>query len=95
MRGIGNDHAAPLGGLAALRVIGLEHQKSGELGVRPGRGLERRGVHSGELCEELLQLEHQPERALNRVVVLAGVDLREAGQRRDPVVDLRVVLHRA
>ena len=94
VRGVGNEDARPLG-VAARVVIGAHHQQAGEFAVRAGRGLQRHAGKTADLGEPLLQLEHQRQVALHRVRVLQRMRLGEAGQPRDLLVDLRVVLHGA
>ena len=93
MRGIGNDDPAPLRCLAALRVIGLEHEERRELGLRAGGWLQRHVIHPRDLREHLLELVGEREHALRGPVRLAGVQVRE--QRGGAIVHLRVVFHRA
>ena len=58
MRGIGDDHRVPLT-TAMVAVEGLDHQHARQLAVRPGRGLECRGVHARYLHESPFQAPHQ------------------------------------
>ena len=69
--------------------------RPGELALRAGRGLERDRGQPGDLGEDLLQLPHQLERALRALVLLQRMQVAEAGQADGPLVDARVVLHRA
>ena len=52
-------------------------------------------MEAGHLGEDLLQPPLELERALDAVLLLQRMEVREAGQRDDPLVDARVVLHRA
>ena len=81
--------------LAAVLVVGARQQQPGELAVRAGARLERDVRQAGDLGQRALEAPHQLERALRVLGVLQRVQPRVAGQRRDPLVQLRVVLHRA
>ena len=69
--------------------------EAGQLALRAGGRLERDGVEPGDLGEDLLQAPHELERALRALLLLQRMERREAGERREPLVDARVVLHRA
>ena len=93
VRRVRNDDPPALLGLAALRVVCLEHKQRGELGLRAGLRLQRDEVHAGDLHEHLLELVREREDALRRAVRLTRMHVgKEPG---DAVVHLRVVLHRA
>ena len=81
--------------LAAVLVVGAGEQHAGELAVRAGGRLQRDVRQAGDLAQRALQLVHQLQRALGALGVLQRVQARVAGQRRDALVQLRVVLHRA
>ena len=70
-------------------------EERGEFALRPGGRLERHRGQARNLREVLLHLEEQFEHALRRVVVLQRVQCGEPRQRREPLVPLGVVLHRA
>ena len=93
VRGVGRQHLGAR--LAAVLVVGARQQHAGELAVRAGARLQRDVRQPGDLGERALQLPHQPQRALRAPRVLERVQARVAGQRGDPLVQLRVVLHRA
>ncbi len=63
--------------------------------MRAGRWLQRDVRQPRYLAERLLQVEHQLECALRALGVLQWVQARVARQRGDPLVQARVVLHRA
>ena len=93
VRVVGRQHLrAPL---AVVLVQGTRQQHSGELAVRSRRRLQGDVREPGDLRQRLLQAPHQLERALRVRRILERVQARVAGQRRDPLVQLRVVLHRA
>ena len=52
-------------------------------------------MQPGDLGEHLLQLVEDRQQTLERRLVLVGMLRRQARQRREPLVPLRVVLHRA
>ena len=81
--------------LAAVLVVGACEQDAGQLAVRAGGRLQRDVRQAGDLAERLLQVPHQLQRALRAPLVLQRVQARVARQRRDALVQLRVVLHRA
>ncbi len=81
--------------LAAVVVIGAGEQEPGELAVRARGGLQRDVRQAGDLRQRPLQAPHQLERPLGALGVLRGVQARVARQRRNALVDARVVLHRA
>ncbi len=91
--GVGREHLRAV--LAAVLVVGAREQQAGQLAVRAGARLQRHVRQPGDLAQRLLQAEHQLERALGVLGVLQRVQARVAGQRRDALVQLRVVLHRA
>jgi hypothetical protein len=82
-------------GLAAVLVVGPREQHAGELSVRPGGGLERYVRKAGDLGQRPLEAPHQLERPLRARRILQRVQARVARQRRDALVQLGVVLHRA
>ena len=93
VRRAGHDHLLAL--LALVRVVGVNHQHPRQLALCARRGLEGRGLHSGELEQILLQLVHELEGALEAGLRHEGMNVREAGQRGHALVDLGVVLHGA
>ena len=95
MRRVGDHDLPPLLALAARGEVGAREQEPRQLALGAGGRLERDGVEARHLGEDLLQPPHQLERALRPVLLLQRVEPREPGQRREPLVDPRVVLHRA
>ena len=95
VRRVGHDDLATLFVLAAGGEVRAGKHEAGDLSLRARRRLERDGVEPRYLREDLLQPPHQLERALRPVVLLQRVETGEARERREPLVDARVVLHRA
>ena len=95
VRGVGDDDRVALLALAAVGEVRAHQHQPGQLALRAGRRLQRDRVEAGDLGEDLLQPPHQLERALRAVLLLVRVQVAEAGQRDDALVDARVVLHRA
>ncbi len=89
----GQDLRAPV--VAAVGVVGPRQQHAGELAVGARARLQRHVRQPGDLAQRALQAPHELERALCAGRVLARVQPGVAGQRRDPLVQARVVLHRA
>src|SRR5207247_6089029 len=58
-------------------------------------GLERDRREAGDLGQSVLELGAEPERALGALLILKRVQVTEAGECGEPLVDARVVLHRA
>jgi hypothetical protein len=81
--------------LAPVHECLADHQHSGELAVCSCGGLQRHLGHAGHCDKRLLQLPHEREGPLNLVLGLEGVELGDAGQAGQLLVDARVVLHRA
>jgi hypothetical protein len=79
--------------LADVAEVGGGHVQGGEFALRTGGGLQRDGGQAGDFGEESLHLEQEFEHPLGGVVVLQGVQIGEPGQRCEPFVPLRVVLH--
>ena len=85
-----------LRGLPCADVVGADHHQAAELAVRAGGRREGGGVHAGDLGERPLQLVHELERALARARPgRSGWSVGEAGQARQGLARLRVVLHGA
>ena len=93
VRGVGREDLGAV--LAAVLVVGAGEQHAGELAVRAGGRLQRHVRQAGDLGQRVLELVHQLQRALGALGVLQRVQAGVAGQRRDALVQLRVVLHRA
>ena len=81
--------------VALALVIRADKQDAGELAVRAGGGLQRDGVHAGDLDEAVLQELHDAEATLRQRLRLIGVRVGDAIERRDRLVHARVVLHGA
>src|SRR4029079_10774383 len=95
VRGVGDDDLAALVALAPLGEVGAHQQEAGQLALRAGCGLERHAVEARDLSQRLLQLPAHAQGALGAGFVLMRVEVAEAGQRGESLVDPRVVLHRA
>ena len=95
MRRVGDHDLPPLLALAPGGEVRAHEQQARQLALRAGGRLERDRVEARHLREDLLQPPHQLERALRAVLVLQRMEPREARERREPLVDPRVVLHRA
>ncbi len=93
VRGVGHEHARAL--LAARLVVRADHHDARELALRAGGGLERHAIHAADLGQQLLERVEQGEQALHALGRAERMCRREAGQARDPLVQLGVVLHRA
>ena len=93
VRGVGGEHLGPV--LAAVGVVGAGEQQARQLAVRSGRGLEADVRQAADLRQRLLEQPHQLEGALGPLRLLRRVQPRVARQRRHPLVEARVVLHRA
>ena len=94
VRRVGRDDHVPLV-LAAVGERGAHQHQARELALRAGRGLQRDGRQARDLGEDLLELPHELERSLRALVLLQRMEVTEAGQGDDPLVDAWVVLHRA
>ena len=93
--GVGGDDRVALVALADVLEVGAHQHQARQLALRAGGRLERARVEPGDLLQDLLQAPHQLERTLRPVLLLVRVEILEAGQHRDALVDARVVLHRA
>ena len=91
----GIDDLAALLLLATRGEIGADEHEPRQLALRARSRLERDRVEARHLREDLLQSPHQLERALRPVLVLQRMEPRKSRERREPLVDPRVVLHRA
>ena len=81
--------------VAALLVVGLDHQNAGELTVGPCRGLQADPVHARDVEEGLLGLVHQAEHTLHFVFCLVRMQVAEAREAGHLLVEFGVVLHGA
>ena len=93
MRGVGDQD---LLARVALRLVPrADEQDAGEFAMRAGRGLQRDGVHAGDLDQAALQQIDDFKNALGERVWPVGMRFGEALDARDGFVDARVVLHGA
>src|SRR4051794_4177124 len=81
--------------LPAIGEVRAHQHQPRQLALRAGGRLERARVQPRDLDQRLLQAPHQLERALAAVLVLVGMEVAKAGEHHEPLVDARVVLHRA
>ena len=95
VRGVGNHDLPALLVLAAVAEVRVEEHQPGQLALAPGRGLQADRIEAGHLEQDVLQFPFELERALRGVVLDERVQGCEPGQRDEPLVDARVVLHRA
>ena len=95
VRRVGDHDLAPLLRLAAVVEVRAHEHQARELALRAGGRLQRDRVQARHLGEDLLQPPLELERALDAVLVLQRMQAREARQADEPLVDARVVLHRA
>src|SRR4029450_2036827 len=95
MSGVRDDDLAARLRLTAFREVRAHEHEPRQLALRPGRGLERDSRQAGDLGEDLLEAPHELEGALRAVLLLERVEIAEAGEVHDSLVDPRVVLHRA
>ena len=95
MRRVRDHDLAPRLVLAPVREVRAEEHQPRQLALAPGRRLQRDGVEPGHLAQDLLQLPLELERALRRVVLDERMQVGEPGQPDEPLVDARVVFHRA
>ena len=70
-------------------------EQAAQLAMRAGLRAHRDAVHAGELEQPDGELVDHLQRALDRLLRLERVDVGEARQPRDLLVEARVVLHRA
>ena len=70
-------------------------QDAGQLAVRAGGGLQRDGVHAGDLGQRGFQARHHFHGALRQRFRLVGMRPGQAFDARHQLVDARVVLHGA
>ena len=91
--GVGREHLGPH--LAAVLVVRAREQQAGQLPVRARARLQRDVREARDLREIRLEAPHELEGALRIGRLLERVQPGVPGQRRHPLVDLRVVLHRA
>ena len=94
MAGIGDEDLGPVR-VAAVAVVGPDHEDAGQLALGTGRGLEGDRLHARDLGQGAFQLPEQLQRALGDLVGGHRVELGEAAQAGGPLVELGVELHRA
>ncbi len=90
---VGGEHL--VASLTARLVVGAREQHACELAVRAGGGLQADVRQARDLRERPFEVPHQLERALCVLGILQRVQAGVAGERRDALVQARVVLHRA
>ncbi len=90
---VGNEDFARRAPLRA--VVGADHHEPGELALRTGRGLQGDAIHARDLGEHALEAVDHLERALRIGVGGQRVQPRKTREPGRPLVDLRVVFHRA
>src|SRR5262249_35809752 len=95
VRSVGNDDLATLLELAPICEVGTEEHQAGQLALAAGRGLERDGRQAGDFGKDRLEPPHELQRALRPFLLLKRVEVAEPSEERKPLVDARVVLHRA
>ena len=95
VRRVGDDDLAPLRRLAPVLEVRAHEHQARELALAAGGRLQRDRVEARDLGEDLLQTPLELERPLRALLLLVRVQLREARQPDEPLVDARVVLHRA
>ena len=83
MRAVGDEDLVPVG-VAALAVVGPDHEDAGQLALGAGRGLERDRLHAGDRRQRALELPEQLERALGDLVGDQRMQLREAAAAGPP-----------
>ena len=88
----GDDRVALLTSVGEVRAH--EHE-AGQLSLRAGGGLKRDRRQPGDLGQHPLETPHQLECSLRALVLLMRVQVAEAREPGEPLVDARVVLHRA
>ncbi len=81
--------------LAAVGEVRAHEHEPGQLPLRARGRLQRDRRKTRDLREHLLKTPHQLERALRAFVLLVRVEIAEPGKPGEPLVDARVVLHRA
>ena len=86
----GQDLGSPF---APRAELGGGHHQGGQLAMSSGGRLQRYCGQARNLAQHLLQFEQQLQQALQHVFRLVGMQVGEAGQRRQPFVPLGVVLH--
>ena len=82
-------------GFTAVREVGAHEHQAGQLPLRSRGRLKGDGGQARDLGQDLLEAPHHLERTLSSVLLLERVQVAEAGQVHDALVDPRVVLHRA
>ena len=94
VRRVGDEHARA-SGVSTIGVVRLDHAQPRPLAVRARRGLQRHARHPSDRRKQTVELPHQLERPLRVLLGLVGMQLREAVEPGELLVDHRVVLHRA
>ena len=94
VRRVRGEHLRPAV-LPAVLVVCAREQDARQLAVGARARLQRHVREPGDLGQRRLEVPHQGQRALRPGGGLHRMQARVAGQRRDPLVQLGVVLHRA
>ncbi len=81
--------------IAAGFEAGAHHQDAGQLALGSGGGLQRDGIHAGNLQQRLAELLHDAQGSAGERLGLQRVPVSQPFQPRDELIDARVVLHRA
>ena len=93
VRAVGNQDLGAL--FAPIAEIGRRHQQGRQLPLGPGRRLQADRLQAGDLGQDLLEVE-QDAPAIPEACSRPDRDAaRQTRKRRQPLVPLRVVLHRA
>ena len=91
----GGDDLVALRSLAARLVPGADHGDVSVDGLAAAGGRQAEGVHAGDGFEVFARVVNDFQDPLQRVLVLAGMKLRELRRTHELFVNLGVVLHRA
>src|SRR5579871_4492065 len=92
---VGNKNGVPLLPLPARLMISLYEHQAGHFAMRSRYRLKADLIESGNLFENVLNTGQHFDRARDRPVRLHRMDEREPWESSRPLVDLRVVFHRA
>ena len=95
VRGVRDHDLAALLVLALRREVRVEEHQPGQLALAARGRLQADRVEARHLEQDLLQVPLELERALRGVVLDERMQAGEPGQPDEPLVDARVVLHRA
>ena len=95
MRRVRDDDLPALLALATIVEVRAHQQQPGELALAARGRLKADRVETRHLEQDLLQLPLELERTLCRIVLGQRMQVAKARQADEPLVDARVVLHRA